>query len=77
MGLISPVKTKKYRKFLKSEGWKFDRIKGDHEIWVNDFNDDELVFISNDKEVLPFIIRQNNKTLGITDKEFLRRIHKI
>jgi len=73
--LIHPIKTNKYKKNLKALGWKYNRIKGDHEIWVKDDVDDEIVFITNDKEVQPFIIRQNNKTLGITDKEFLKIIH--
>jgi predicted RNA binding protein YcfA (HicA-like mRNA interferase family) len=77
MGLLSPVKTKKYRKFLKYMGWRFNRIKGDHEIWTKNNRDDEIVFITNDKEVQPFIIRQNNKTLEISDKEFLRIIRKL
>lgn len=73
--LIHPIKTNKYRKFLKTLGWEYNRIKGDHEIWVKDSVDNEIVFITNDKEVQSFIIRQNNKTLGISDKEFLKRIH--
>ena len=73
--LIHPVKTNKYNKFLKALGWKYDRIWGDHEIWLKDGVDDEIVFITNDKEVQPHIIRQNNKTLGITDKKFLQIIH--
>ncbi len=73
--LIHPIRTPKYRKFLKALNWGYDRIKGDHEIWLNDDTDDEIVFITNDKDVDPFIIKQNNKTLGITDKEFLRIIH--
>lgn len=72
--LITPIRTRKYRKFLKALGWEYDRIKGDHEIWVRDDTDDEIVFIANDKEVTPFIIRENNKTLGITDKKFVEII---
>lgn len=72
--LITPIRTRKYRKFLKALGWEYDRIKGDHEIWVRDDTDDEIVFIANDKEVTPFIIRENNKTLGITDKNFVEII---
>ena len=72
--LIHPIKTTKYRKFLEAQGWIFNRIRGDHEIWCNDGEDKEIVFITNDKEVVPFIIKQNNKTLGITDKFFLKKI---
>jgi len=61
---------------LKKLGWSYDRIKGDHEIWINDHNDDEIVFITNDKEVPPFIIRSNNKTLGISDNEFLKLLRE-
>ncbi|MBU0765678.1 MAG: hypothetical protein KJ607_12665 [Bacteroidetes bacterium] len=72
--LVFPIKTSKYRKFLESKGWCFNRIRGDHEIYTKDDCDDEIVFITNDKEVQPFIIRQNNKTLGISDKDFLKII---
>lgn len=73
--LITPIRTNKYIKFLKAQGWIYDRIQGDHEIWLKDGNDGEVVFITNDKEVKPYIIRMNNKILGITDKEFLKKIH--
>ena len=76
-GQISPVKTNKYRKFLSSLDWKFDRIKGDHEIWIKDGASHEIVFICNEKEVPPFIIRQNNKTLGLSNSEFLSLINSI
>ncbi|MBA7538769.1 hypothetical protein ES705_31046 [subsurface metagenome] len=72
--LLHPIKTSKYRKFLKNLGWEFDRIRGDHEIWEKDGVDHEIVFITNDKEVQPFILHQNNKTLKISDKEFLNKI---
>lgn len=73
---ITPIQTKKYRAFLKSLGWEFARINGDHEIWLKDTDTREIVFITNDKDVSPFIIRQNNETLGITKEEFLSLIRK-
>ena len=74
--LLHPIKTRVYRKFLKELKWNFKRIKGDHEIWYKKDVEKEVVFITNDKEVKPFIIQQNNKTLGISDKEFLKLIKK-
>ncbi len=68
---LHPVKTSKYRKILSNLDWKYDRVKGDHEIWVKEGVLFEIVFITNDKEVQPFIIRQNNKTLGLSTDEFL------
>jgi len=73
---LSPIKTKRYRKLLNDLGWRFNRIRGDHEIWIKDGIISEIVFICNEKEVPPFIIRQNNKTLNLSTKEYLELLHR-
>lgn len=67
---LSPIQTAKFRKFLKKAGCTFNRIKGDHEIWTKPGITRDIVFIANEKEVPPFIIAQNLKTLNISVEEY-------
>lgn len=77
MGNISPVKLRIYRKFLKKMECSFYSNKGDHEIWGKNNLNRPITFQTKSKEVPPFIIRSNNKTLGIDDNRFLDIISKL
>lgn len=74
MSRIAPVKVKQFRSFLKIVGCTFDRVKGDHEIWVKKGLTRPIVFPIKDKELTPFIVKSNLRTLSISEEEFLSLI---
>lgn len=74
--ILSPVRTQKFRKFLKEQGCSFRRIKGDHEIWGRKDLMRDIVFITNEKEIPPFHLRNNLKTLGVSVYEFINWLNK-
>ena len=74
---LHPIKTRTFRKFLKKQNCKFVRIKGDHEIWRKQNLIRDIVFVTNEKEVPPFHIKTNLKTLNISVEEFLKIINEI
>ncbi len=67
---LTPIKRKKFEKFLKFIGCNLKRIKGDHFIYER-VGLDRPVVITADKEVPVFIIRNNLRTLKITPEEYL------
>ena len=77
MGKLSPISTRKFRKFLQYVGCEYSRIEGDHEIWKRDGLKRPVTFITNEKEVPPFHIRTNLKTLEMSSDEYLKIITKI
>jgi len=69
-----PIPTKKFIKFLKKIGLKYQRSKGDHEIWDYPKKSHLLrpvTFISKDKTIPSLHIETNLKTLGMTHNEFV------
>ena len=74
MARITPVKTSLFRKFLELQGLEFKRIKGDHEIWKRPKLIRPVTFPNKDKEVDPFVIESNLKTLQMEKEEFLEII---
>lgn len=73
---LTPVKKKKFEKFLKFVGCDLKRIKGDHFIYER-AGLDRPVVITQDKEVPIFIIRNNLRTLKITPDEYLEILKKL
>lgn len=73
---LTPVKRKKFEKFLKFVGCKLKRIKGDHFIYER-AGLDRPVVITLDREVPIFIIRNNLRTLKITPDEYLEILEKL
>lgn len=71
---ITPIKVRQFRSFLKVAGCTYDRIKGDHEIWVKPGLKRPIVFPIKDKEITPRIIVSNLNTLGISPQEYLNLI---
>jgi predicted RNA binding protein YcfA (HicA-like mRNA interferase family) len=76
---MKPIQTAKFKTFLSHIGLVYKRTKGDHEIW--DRPDDSLprpvTFITNEKDVPPFHIKTNLKTIGMTTQEFNRIIQAL
>ena len=76
MATIRPVKLKKFEKFLKHVGCVYKRTKGDHLIY--DRSDlRRPVVVPKGKQVTPFIIRSNLRTLGLSAKEYSAIIGKL
>lgn len=69
---ITPVKVRAFRQFLKSIGCIYLRTEGDHEIWTKTGLNRPVVFPTKHKELTVFFIKNNLKTLGIADEEFLK-----
>jgi predicted RNA binding protein YcfA (HicA-like mRNA interferase family) len=76
MPRITPIKRKKFEKFLEYIGCKSKRIKGDHLIYDRPGLKRPVV-ITTDKEVPVFIIRNNLRTLGVSTEEYLEILKKV
>lgn len=74
---FKPIPTKIWKRFLISRGLVHIRSKGDHEIWDYPKNSHLLrpvTFIGCDKEIPSKHIQTNLRTLGISNKDFLKEI---
>ena len=76
MPRITPIKRKKFEKFLEYVGCEFKRQKGDHLIYIR-AGLKRPVVITEDKEVPVFIIHSNLRTLKITSGDYLEILKKI
>jgi len=76
MPQLTPVKWKKFEKFLLYIGCVFKRQQGDHRIyWRKDLKRPIVLPMYNN---LPkFIILNNLRTLGITVKEYLEILKRV
>lgn len=73
---LSPIKWKKFEKFLLYIGCVFKRQKGDHRIyWRKDLK--RPIVLPMYDNLPKFIILNNLRTLGITVKEYLEILRKI
>jgi len=76
MPKITPVDWKTFEKFLLFVGCEFKRQKGDHKIyWRADIN--RPIVLPTYKELPVFIIRNNIRTLGISQQEYVAILKKI
>ena len=76
MPRITPIKRKKFEKFLKYVGCDLKRTKGDHFIYDRP-GLKRPVIITADKNVPVFIIRNNLRTLNMTPEEYLEILERI
>lgn len=73
---LSPIKWKKFEKFLLYIGCVFKRQKGDHRIyWRKDLI--RPIVLPKYDNLPKFIILNNLRTLGITVKEYLEILKRI
>ncbi len=72
---IVPIKIRDFRQFLKTVGCSYERTQGDHEVWSKPGLLRPVVFPVKDKELTPFYIKSNLRTLKLTDDEYLKLIH--
>lgn len=76
MPKIPTVSSRKFCKFLIAVGCRLERIEGDHHIFVKP--DIERPVVVPIRKSLPiFIVLNNLKTLGISRREFVRRLKDI
>lgn len=76
MPQLTPVKRKKFERFLKYIGCSLKRTEGDHFIFGR-VGLDRPVVITADKEVPVFIIRNNLRTLRISPEEYLEILKEL
>ena len=77
MSRLGSIKVKDFRKFLKSEGLKYYRTEGSHEIWGRIDLLRPITFQGAKKEIPPFHIRTNLKTLDVSVTTFLKKLKKL
>lgn len=73
---VKPISRSAFERFLKEVGCEYKRSKGDHLVYIR-FGLVRPVIITARKEVPPFIIRSNLRTLGISVDEYLEIIKKL
>lgn len=76
MPRINPLPRKQFEQFLKYIGCTFKRQKGDHLIYDRPDLQRPVVF-PYDKEIPPFVIRNNLRTLGINPKEYFDILERL
>ena len=76
MPKLTPIRRKKFEKFLKFVGCTLKRTKGDHFIYDRPGLDRPVV-ITDDREVPVFIIRNNLRVLRISTDEFFQILREI
>ncbi|MCG8322769.1 MAG: type II toxin-antitoxin system HicA family toxin [Cytophagales bacterium] len=77
MGKLTSIKVTTFRKFLEQVGCKFYRVRASHEIWGRKDLTRPITFRNTKKEIEPFHIRTNLKTLGISVDQFLQIIKEL
>ena len=70
---IKPISRNAFERFLKEVGCVHKRTKGDHLVYTRSGLARPLVLQAK-REILPFIIKSNLKTLGISIEEYLQII---
>ncbi len=74
---IGPVKLSDFRKVLKTVGCKYDRMEGDHEIWIRQGMKRPVVFPVKHKELVPRIVKSNLNTLDLSEENYLRILNSL
>ncbi len=76
MPKLTPIRRKKFEKFLKFVGCTLKRTKGDHFIYDR-LGLDRPVVITADKDVPVFIVRNSLRVLKISTDEFFQILKKL
>ena len=76
MPQLTPIKWKKFEKFLLFIGCVYKRQKGDHRVYWRDGLKRPIV-LPMYNELPKFIILNNLKTLGITVREYLEILERL
>jgi predicted RNA binding protein YcfA (HicA-like mRNA interferase family) len=76
MPRLTPLKTRKFKKFLEYVGCYYKRTKGDHLVYDREGLNRPVIF-PNEKEIPVFIIRNNLRTLDISLVDYFEILKKI
>jgi predicted RNA binding protein YcfA (HicA-like mRNA interferase family) len=76
MPRLTPVKIKKYQKFLEYVGCFYKRTKGDHLVYNRKGLLRPIIF-PKEREIPKFIIRNNLRTLNISLDEYFEILKKL
>lgn len=76
MDRITPISWQKFEKFLFYVGCTFKREKGDHRIYTREGLKRAIV-VPREKDLPIFVIKNNLRILGISNKEYLSILEKI
>lgn len=76
MPSIKPIHYKKLVKVFEKTGWKYDRTKGDHLIFIKKGYIRPVV-IPAYKTVPVFVIKNNLRTANITNVEYLEILNSL
>jgi predicted RNA binding protein YcfA (HicA-like mRNA interferase family) len=71
MPAIKPIHYKKLVKVFEKTGWRYDRTKGDHLVFIKEGSTRPII-IPAYKTVPVFIIKNNLRTANITNEEYLK-----
>ena len=70
MGKFGNISLARYRRILARLGLEYVRTKAGHEMWFRQGLTRNVVFQTHKDPVPEGIVNTNNKTLGLTNKEF-------
>lgn len=77
MGRFSNISVSRYRRILAALGLSCVRTKAGHEMWFKDGMLRNVVFQTHKEPVPEAIVLNNNRTIGVSNKDFeaiLKRI---
>lgn len=70
MGRFSNIPIARYRRILASLGLTYVRTKAGHEMWFKPGMLRNVVFQTHEEPIPEDIVLNNNRTIGISNKEF-------
>lgn len=76
MAKIKPIHWRRLAKIFESDGWRLDRISGDHLVYAKDGFIRPIV-IPKTKEIQAFIILNNLKTARISRDKYLKLLKEV
>lgn len=70
MGRFSNISVARYRRILAALGLEYVRTKAGHEMWFKEGMLRNVVFQTHEEPVPEDIVLNNNRTIGISHKDF-------
>lgn len=70
MGRFSNISISRYRRVLEALGLEYVRTKAGHEMWFKEGMMRNAVFQTHEEPVPEDIVLNNNRTIGISSKDF-------
>lgn len=70
MGRLSNISVSRYRRILAELGLSHVRTKAGHEMWFKDGMLRNVVFQTHEEPVPEDIVMNNNRTMGVSNKDF-------